>query len=126
MTTLPSNQPTWALGEGPARLLGDDGPARLRTELMGTLELRDGWLACVDPYTLASQVELEVPAGEHEVYVTVTDVSEEQDGSHCRNSALSLLLAPLEEVRTSTASLDTLLDEDGDVQAVGGMPVWPR
>ncbi|ROR55109.1 uncharacterized protein DUF4241 [Luteococcus japonicus] len=119
MTTLPSNQPTWALGEGPARLLGDDGPARLRIELMGTLELRDGWLACVDPYTLASQVELEVPAGEHEVYVTVADVSEEQDGSHCRNSALSLLLAPLEEVRTSTASLDALLDEDGDVQAVG-------
>ncbi|MEL4356730.1 MULTISPECIES: DUF4241 domain-containing protein [unclassified Luteococcus] len=119
MTTLTSGSPSWALGEGPARLLGDDGPARLRTELMGTLELRTGWLACVDPYTMDSQVELEMPAGEHEVYVTVADVSEEQDGSHCRNSALSLLLAPLAEVRTSTARLDTLLDEDGDVQAVG-------
>ncbi|MEL4505520.1 DUF4241 domain-containing protein [Luteococcus sp. H138] len=119
MTTPTSGSPIWALGEGPARLLGDDGPARLRTEFMGTLELRNGWLACVDPYTMDSQVELEIPAGEHEVYVTVADVSEGQDGSHCRNSALSLLLAPLDEVRTSTASLGTLLDEDGDVQAVG-------
>lgn len=126
MTTLPSNQPTWALGEGPARLLGDDGPARLRIELMGTLELRDGWLACVDPYTLASQVELEVPAGEHEVYVTVADVSEEQDGSHCRNSALSLLLAPLEESGPRRRAWTPCSTRTGTYRPSGWMPGWPR
>lgn len=61
---------------------------------LGVLKVSSGRLEASDPFVnLGEGLVVTIPAGTYPVRVTVADVSEEQDGSHLRESYLSVVLA---------------------------------
>jgi hypothetical protein len=62
----------------------------------GELVLPSGRLVPCDPFVtlgLQQNVEIQLPSGRYAVWVTIADVSEEQDASHEREAYLSLILS---------------------------------
>ncbi len=71
----------------------DGGPATLRVAELGRLRVASGMLEASDPFvTLGDGPVFDIEPGSYEVFVTIADVSEKQDGSHEREAYLSLLL----------------------------------
>ena len=67
---------------------------------LGELKVPSGRLEASDPFvTLGEGLVVTVPPGSYPVRVTIADVSEEQDGSHLRESYLSVVLAEGEVAR---------------------------
>ncbi|MEZ5211281.1 DUF4241 domain-containing protein [Gordonia sp. PP30] len=61
---------------------------------LGELHVRSGRLEASDPYVgLGEGLVVAVPPGTYPVAVTVVDVSDAQDGSHLRESHLSVIVA---------------------------------
>lgn len=61
---------------------------------LGELKVLSGRLEASDPFVnLGEGLVVTIPPGTYPVRVTVADVSEEQDGSHLRESYLSVMLA---------------------------------
>ena len=61
---------------------------------LGLLNMPSGWLNAADPFIgLGEGTALLLPSGQYPVYVTLADVSKEQDGSHLRQTYLSLVVA---------------------------------
>ena len=70
------------------------------TEDLGDLPVTSGRLEACDPFmTLGQGAEFSIPPGTYPAKVTLVDVSDEQDGSHVRESYLSLVLATGEPSR---------------------------
>ncbi|MFT3887287.1 MAG: DUF4241 domain-containing protein [Arachnia sp.] len=70
-----------------------DGHAR-RVVPLGTLRVPSGRLEASDPFVnLGEGVVIAIPPGDYPAAVTIVDVSDEQDGSHLRESHLSVILA---------------------------------
>jgi len=72
-------------------------------QALGVVHLPSGRLEASDPYVcLGEGCVISVPAGSYRVFVTVADVSEAGDGSHLRESYLSVVLrddSPVAAVR---------------------------
>lgn len=67
---------------------------------LGELKVPSGRLEASDPFvSLGEGLVVAIPPGSYPVRVTVTDVSEEQNGSHLRESYLSVVLAEGEAAR---------------------------
>ena len=82
---------------------------------LGVLHVRSGRLEASDPFVnLGEGLVVSVPPGSYPVKVTVADVSDEQDGSHLRESYLSLVIAEGEPARVECISPDDAepLDDD--------------
>jgi hypothetical protein len=70
---------------------GGYGPTRLTVIELGKLSVPSGLLLADDIFTYdVKYFVTPVPAGIHRAFVTLADVSEEQDGSHLREAYLSL------------------------------------
>lgn len=84
----------------------DGSPATLRVAPLGMLEVPSGLLEASDPFvTLGEGPVLEVEPGSYEAFVTIADVSEEQDGSHEREAYLSIVLRDGVVTSAGTVSL---------------------
>lgn len=67
--------------------------ANVTSFLAGEVNVPSGLLAASDPYVeIENPLVFEVAAGKYPVYVTVADVSNEQNGSHHRECYLSVIL----------------------------------
>ena len=61
---------------------------------LGMVRIPSGNLGACDPFAyLEDPVIVQIPPGDYPVYVTVADVSDEQDGSHMREAYLSLVIS---------------------------------
>ena len=77
---------------------GDDIHA-LTVYDLGDIHLLSGQVAVCDPFiTLGQSLVVSCPVGTFPVKVTVADVSEQQDGSHCRDAYLSIIFSPEDPV----------------------------
>ena len=66
---------------------------------LGDIHLLSGQVAVCDPFiTLGQSLVVSCPVGTFPVKVTVADVSEQQDGSHCRDAYLSIIFSPEDPV----------------------------
>ncbi len=65
----------------------------LTVHRLGTLPIPSKEVGAADPFILDGYSTFAVPATEAEVYVTVADVSEQQNGSHTREAYLSLIFS---------------------------------
>ena len=98
----------------------DGSPATLRVVPLGMLEVPSGLLEASDPFvTLGEGPVLDVGPGSYEAFVTVADVSEEQDGSHEREAYLSIVLR--DGVVTSLGTVS--LEEDAEPDSYWGVAV---
>ncbi|MBT8162601.1 MULTISPECIES: DUF4241 domain-containing protein [Arthrobacter] len=88
------------------------GSAPLESGLLGKLTVTDlgmvripsGQLGACDPFVnLDDPVVFRIPPGDYPVYVTVADVSEQQDGSHMREAYLSLVMSDATATRVEAA-----------------------
>lgn len=76
---------------------------------LGTLRVHSGAVEACDPFfDLGNGARFAAPNGDHQVVVTVADVSGRQDGSHLRESYLSLLFsdAPTAKLALATPLLE--------------------
>ncbi len=74
---------------------------------LGDLVVPSGFVEASDPFvSLGDQNAYAVPAGSFPVFVTVADVSEQQDGSHLREAYLSVVFADGEVARVAPAVPD--------------------
>ncbi len=65
-----------------------------RVRELGRLQVASGRLEASDPFVnLGMGLEVAIPAGSYPALVTVADVSDGQDGSHLRESYLSIVIA---------------------------------
>ena len=94
----------FALSTGTAPL--DDGRhVQLTVHDLGMVRVPSGLLGACDPFVaLDNPVIIPIEAGDYPVYVTVADVSEEQDGSHPREAYLSLLFSREPSVSVTAAT----------------------
>lgn len=68
------------------------GSAHLRVVPAGNINIPSGFLEAADPFVdLGIRRPIFVPAGTFPVFVTITDLSEEQDRSYERNAYLSVV-----------------------------------
>lgn len=78
--------------------------ANVHSFVIGEVNVPSGLLAASDPYVdIESPLVFDVPAGTYPVYVTVADVSAEQNKSHYRECYLSIILNENEPVSISGA-----------------------
>lgn len=109
----------YALKSGPAPQV-DGEPATLRVVEAGRLELPSGVLEANDPFvSLGEENGFPVPRGSFPVYVTVADVSQEQDGSHEREAYLSVIFAEGEAAQVRPAISSKGAPPPGEFWAVG-------
>ncbi len=100
----------------------DGSPATLRVVPLGLLEVPSGLVEASDPFvSLGEGPVLDIGPGSYEVFVTIADVSEEQDGSHEREAYLSIVLRDGVVSEVGTVSLEEESDEDPD--SYWGVPV---
>jgi len=86
---------------------------------LGTLPIPSKTVGAADPFILDGYSIFEVPATEAEVYVTVADVTENQNGSHVREAYLSLIFSDAEPVDLKAANaVDKEELTDGDFYGV--------
>ncbi|MDO5080267.1 DUF4241 domain-containing protein [Buchananella hordeovulneris] len=72
---------------------------------LGTLRIHSGAVEACDPFfDLGNGVRFQAPNGDHRAVVTVADVSGRQDGSHLRESYLSLLFSDAPTARLALAT----------------------
>lgn len=77
---------------------------------LGDLIVSSGQLEASDPFVeLGDGITVEIPPGTYPAFVTLADVSDEQDGSHLRETFLSLVIADGEVAR-----IETFLPEDAE------------
>jgi|GEM_PF-232251 len=82
----------YAMRDGEATQI-DGMPARLTVVPLGKVRVPSGLLEATDPFvTLGDGTVFEVEPGDYEAYVTLADISLEQDGSHEREAYLSVVL----------------------------------
>lgn len=87
----------------------------LRVASLGEVNVPSGLLEVCDPFMfLAECPAMAVPAGKHPVYVTVADVSAEQDQSHEREAYLSMIFR-----EGSVAEVRQAVDTEGNPLFVG-------
>lgn len=87
----------------------------LRVFPLGKVKVPSGLLEVCDPFiNLAECPAMSVPSGEHPVYVTVADVSVEQDKSHEREAYLSMIFQEGE-----VAEIRQAVDTEGNLLFVG-------
>ncbi|MDO5676731.1 MAG: DUF4241 domain-containing protein [Propionibacteriaceae bacterium] len=93
---------------------------------LGSLAVPSGRLEASDPFVnLGEAFVLPIPPGTYPAFVTLADVSEEQDGSHIRETYLSLVIADGEVARVEFANPE-LADPDeapGSEEDFYGVPV---
>jgi hypothetical protein len=90
---------------------------------LGLLHVPSGQLGASDPFVnLPRSFAVTVPPGSYPVSVTIADVSEEQDGSHPRETYLSVVLAPGEPTRAERLR-PTGADPDAGEDATFGVSV---
>lgn len=98
----------------------DGKPATLRVAELGRLQVASGLLEASDPFvTLGDGPVFEIEPGIYEAFVTLADVSEEQDGSHEREAYLSLLLADGVVSSVEAAASVRGVPEPGEYWGVG-------
>ena len=82
----------YAMRDGEATQI-DGMPAHLTVVPLGKVRVPSGLLEASDPFvTLGDGTVFEVEPGDYEAYVTLADISLEQDGSHEREAYLSVVL----------------------------------
>ena len=68
--------------------------AKLTVTSLGMARIPSGKLGACDPFVnLEDPVIVRIPPGDYPVYVTVADVSEEQNGTHMREAYVSLVMS---------------------------------
>ena len=83
----------YAMRQGEATQI-DGLPARLSVVPLGELRVPSGLLEASDPFmALGDGPVFELEPGSYQTFVTVADISPEQDGSHTREAYLSLIVA---------------------------------
>lgn len=92
-------------GKAPLFTFSDDNDndkyrdVNLHSILAGVLNVPSGIVGAADPLvTIDIPLLFNIPVGSYEVFATVADVSEEQDGSHYRECYLSLVVSDSESV----------------------------
>ncbi|MFT0848957.1 DUF4241 domain-containing protein [Actinomycetaceae bacterium L2_0104] len=109
----------YAMRTGVATQL-DGEPATLRVVELGRLRVASGLLEASDPFvTLGDGPVFEVAPGSYEAFVTVADVSAEQDGSHEREAYLSLVLGEGVVSAVEAAASVRGVPEPGEYWGVG-------
>lgn len=116
----------FALQTGPATQ-PDGAPATLTVHDLGTLRVPSGRLGVTDPFVfLDDALVVPVPAGDYPVFLTVADVSAEQDGSHLREAYLSVVLSDTDTDTVAAAVVEPDPEEDGaEDQDAGGFYAVP-
>lgn len=98
----------------------DGTPATMRVVELGRLRVPSGLLEASDPFvTLGDGPVFEIEPGNHEAFVTIADVSEEQDGSHEREAYLSLVLGDGVVSSVEAAASVRGVPEPGEYWGVG-------
>ena len=110
----------FALRTGPA-VQPDGAPAALTVHDLGVLRVPSGRLGVTDPFVfLDDALIVPIPAGDYPVYLTVADVSAEQDGSHPREAYLSLVLSDAPTASVAAAAVEPDPEESPDEHAEEG------
>jgi hypothetical protein len=114
------NAPSWGALKNET-VQTEDGPIFLWTVPCGELELPSGRLVACDPFVcleLRNNRYVPVPKGRFPVFVTLADVSKQQDKSHVREAYASIVFSEGKEAYRKALSLakdgEKRLEPEGD------------
>jgi hypothetical protein len=109
------NHSTWAALKNQETVQTAEGPRFLWTVPCGELAMPSGRLVACDPFVFLAVTNnryVPVPKGCFPVFVTLADVSAEQNRSHVREAYASIIFSPGKETRRKALSLV----KDGEIR----------